>query len=298
MKTAFLGLGAIGRPMASCLAGAKLPLTVWNRTAFRAAEFAEKTGARHAPTPADAVRGAEVVITCLPTSHDVYELLDGPEGILAGIERGAAFVDCTSGDPATSRRIAERLAEKGVSFIDAPVSGGVAGAEKCALTIMVGGDAAVLDRVRPVLEAFGKKIVHCGEIGAGDAVKAVNNAFLATHILAAAEGLAALVKMGVSPNVALDVINASSGRSNTSMNLFPERVLTRAFPRTFRLSLLEKDVGIAAGVARETRVPAPILQLAADLFRIAHNALGEEADHVEAVKLVEQWAGVRIGETK
>ena len=294
MKTAFLGLGAIGRPMATRVAMAKIPLTVWNRTATRAVEFAEKTGATQAATPAEAVRGAEVVIACLPTSHDVYALLDGPDGILAGIERGAAFVDCTSGDPATSRRIAARLAEKGVSFIDAPVSGGVVGAEKGALTIMVGGDAAVLDRVRPVLESFGQKIVHCGEIGAGDAVKAVNNAFLATHILAAAEGLAALVKMGVSPNVALDVINASSGRSNTSMNLFPERVLTRAFPRTFRLALLEKDVGIAAEVARETRVPAPILQLTADLFRIARGELGEVADHVEIVKIVEQWAGTEI----
>jgi 3-hydroxyisobutyrate dehydrogenase len=294
MKTAFLGLGAIGRPMAARVAAAKIPLTVWNRTAFRAAEFAEKTGARHAATPAEAVRGAEVVITCLPTSHDVYDLLDGPDGILAGIEAGSAFADCTSGDPATSRRIAERLAEKNVSFIDAPVSGGVAGAEKGALTIMVGGDPAVLDRVRPVFESFGQKIVHCGEIGAGDAVKAVNNAFLATHILAAAEGLAALVKMGVSPNVALDVINASSGRSNTSMNLFPERVLSRAFPRTFRLALLEKDVGIAAEVARETRVPAPILQLTADLFRIGRGELGEVADHVEIVKMVEQWAGTEI----
>ena len=294
MKTAFLGLGAIGRPMATRVAMAKIPLTVWNRTATRAVEFAEKTGATQAATPAEAVRGAEVVIACLPTSHDVYALLDGPDGILAGVERGAAFVDCTSGDPATSRRIAARLAEKGVSFIDAPVSGGVVGAEKGALTIMVGGDAAVLDRVRPVLESFGQKIVHCGEIGAGDAVKAVNNAFLATHILAAAEGLAALVKMGVSPNVALDVINASSGRSNTSMNLFPERVLTRAFPRTFRLALLEKDVGIAAEVARETRVPAPILQLTADLFRIARGELGEVADHVEIVKIVEQWAGTEI----
>ena len=98
----------------------------------------------------------------------------------------------------------------------------------------------------------------------------------------------------MSADVALDVINASSGRSNASMNLFPERVLTRAFPRTFRLALLDKDVGIAAGVAREQKVPAPLLQLTADLFRIAHNALGEEADHVEAAKVVEQWAGVEI----
>jgi 3-hydroxyisobutyrate dehydrogenase len=210
------------------------------------------------------------------------------------LAEGSTLVDCTSGDPATSRRIRDALSSKNVGYIDAPVSGGTSGAEKGTLTIMVGGDAAVLERARPVLETFGQKIVHCGDVGAGDAVKAVNNAFLATHLLVAAEGLAALVKMGVDPKVALDVINASSGRSNASMNLIPERVLTRAFPRTFRLALLEKDVGIAAEVARDTRVPAPILQLTADLFRIARGEFGEVADHVEVVKMIEHWAGVEI----
>src|SRR5512143_1178389 len=294
MNIAFLGLGAIGRPMAARIAAAKLPLAVWNRTAERAVAFAGPNGARHAATPADAARDADVVITCLSTSPDVYSLLDGPDGLLAGLKPGATLVDCTSGDPSTSRRIAQRLSEVDATFIDAPVSGGVAGAEKGTLTIMVGGDADVLERVRPVLETFGQKIVHCGDVGAGDTVKAVNQAFLATHILAAAEGLAALVKLGVDPRVALDVINASSGRSNTSMNLFPERVLTRALPRTHPLALLEKDVGIAADVAREARVPAPVLQRTADLFRIARGELGEVADHVEAVKMIEQWAGVEI----
>jgi len=294
MNIAFLGLGAIGRPMASRIAAARLPLVVWNRTPERAADIARQTGARHASTPADAVRDADVVITCLSTSPDVYSLLDGPDGILAGIKRGATFVDCTSGDPGTSRRIAQRLAESEVGFLDAPVSGGVSGAEKGALTIMVGGDAAALDRVRPVLETFGQKIVHCGAVGAGDTVKAVNQAFLAIHLLSAAEGLATLVKEGVDPTKALEVINASSGRSNSSMNLIPERVLTRAFPRTFRLALLEKDIGIAAAMARENRVPAPVTQLTADVFRIARGELGEIADHVEIVKLVEQWAGVEI----
>jgi len=204
------------------------------------------------------------------------------------------LVDCTSGDPTTSRRIAERLRERGIDFIDAPVSGGVAGALKCALTVMVGGDEKVLERVLPVIQSFGQKIVHCGDVGAGDALKAVNNALLAIHIWTAAEGLATLVKAGVSPHVALDVINASSGRSNASMNLIPERVLTRAFPRTFRLALLEKDIGIAAQVAREQRVPAPVMQLTADLFTLARSELGEVADHVEAVKIIEQWAGVEI----
>jgi 3-hydroxyisobutyrate dehydrogenase len=294
MQIAFLGLGAIGRPMAARIAASGLPLTVWNRTASRAADFAKEFGVRHATTPADAARDADVVVTCMPTSRDVASLLDGPEGLATGMRDGATLVDCTSGDPATSREIRDRLGEKNVGYIDAPVSGGTTGAEKGTLTIMVGGDTAVLERARPVLETFGQKIVHCGDVGAGDAVKAVNNAFLATHILAAAEGLATLVKMGVDPKVALDVINASSGRSNASMNLIPERVITRKFPRTFRLALLEKDVGIAAEVARDTRVPAPILQLTADLFRIARSEFGEVADHVEAVKMVEQWAGVEI----
>jgi len=291
---AFLGLGAIGTPMAKHLARADLGLRVWNRTAARAAAFAAEHKVTHAATPASAARGADVIITCFPVSSDVESLLDGAEGLLAGLAKGATLVDCTSGDPATSKRIAARLAERGIGYLDAPVSGGVLGAEAGTLTVMVGGEAALLERVRPVIEVFGKKIVHCGAIGAGDAVKAVNNALLALHLWSLAEGLATLRKAGVDPAVALDVINTSSGRSNASMNLFPERVLTRAFPRTFRLALLDKDVGIAAQVAREQGVPAPALQLTADLFRAAHIALGEEADHVEVVKWVEQLTGVTI----
>ena len=295
MNTAFLGLGAIGRPMANRVAAAGLPLTVWNRSPERAESFVRDVeGANQASTPADAARAADVVITCFSTSRDVQSILDGPTGLLAGLQRGSALIDCTSGDPATSRAIAQTLAQKGVDFLDAPVSGGVIGAEKGTLTVMVGGDAVVLERVRPVIETFAGKIVHCGDIGAGDTVKAVNQAFLAIHLLSAAEGLATLVKEGVDPKLALDVINASSGRSNSSMNLIPERVLTRAFPRTFRLALLEKDIDIAAKLARDNRVPALVTQLTADVFRIARGEMGEVADHVEIVKLVEQWAGVEI----
>jgi 3-hydroxyisobutyrate dehydrogenase len=295
MNTAFLGLGAIGRPMAARIAGAGLPLTVWNRTRARADEFVRDVPAvRIGDTPADAARSARVIVTCFSTSRDVEANLDGDDGLLAGISRGATLIDCTSGDPVTSRRIAARLAELGADFLDAPVSGGVTGAEKGTLTTMVGGDAGVLERVRPVLATFAQKIVHCGGVGAGDTVKAVNQAFLAIHLLSAAEGLATLVKEGVDPKVGLEVINASSGRSNASMNLIPERVLTRAFPKTFRLALLEKDIGIAAELARDDRVPAPLTALAADIYRVARSELGEVADHVEIVKLIEQWAGVEI----
>lgn len=294
MKVAFLGLGAIGAPMARHLAP-RYELSVWNRTASRATEFAQQTSSQAAKSPGDAVRGAAVAITCLPTSKEVESLLDGPDGMFAAFDQGSTLIDCTSGDPATSRRIAARLAARGVGFVDAPVSGGVSGAMKGTLTIMCGGDEATMARARPVLEGFGEKIVLCGPIGAGHAVKAVNQAMLGIHIWSLAEGLVALQKAGVSTATALDVINSSSGRSNTSMNLFPERVSTRAFPRTFKLALMDKDVRIAADFVREHGVPSPLLQLASELLREARRVLGEEADHVETVKVLEQWSGVELG---
>jgi 3-hydroxyisobutyrate dehydrogenase len=186
MPIAFLGLGAIGRPMAARIALADKSLTVWNRTPARAEAFATEHGVHAVATPAAAAKGADVVFTCFPTSNDVASIVDGPTGLLAGVARNTVLVDCTSGDPATSRRIAARLAEHGVHYLDAPVSGGVSGAEKGILTVMVGGDAAVLERVMPVLRYFGQKIVHCGDVGAGAALKAGNNALLAIHIWATA----------------------------------------------------------------------------------------------------------------
>jgi 3-hydroxyisobutyrate dehydrogenase len=292
-RVAFLGLGAIGAPMAARLAAAET-LTVWNRTRARAEEFAGAHGARVAATPREAATGADVVLTCLPTSREVEALLDGPDGLLAGLGRGTLFLDCTSGDPAASRRLAARLAERGIAFADAPVSGGTKGAEAGTLAIMVGADEATFARARPILALMGSRIEHVGPVGSGHAVKAVNNALLAVNILAVGEGLAALVKAGVRARTALEVINASSGRSFVSETLVPERVLTGRWPRTFRLALLEKDVGIARGLLRETGVDGPLLDLAGDLFGRARAALGESADHLEAIRLIESEAGVEI----
>jgi 3-hydroxyisobutyrate dehydrogenase len=294
MKIAFLGLGDIGALMAAHLAREPFELVVWNRTAAKADAFARDHKARVAATPGDAVRDASVVITCLPSSVEVEAVLHGENGMLDAFRKGAVLVDCTSGDPPTSRSIAAELGGRGVQFIDAPVSGGTTAAKSGTLTVMWGGDIRVFERVRPVIEAFGKKIVHAGPVGAGDALKAVNNALLAVHILSAAEGLAVLVKAGVDPKVALDVINASSGRSNSSENLIPQRVLTRAFPRTFRLALLEKDIGIAAVMAEDLKASTPLISLTAERFHEAREQLGEQADHVEAVKMVEQENGVEI----
>ena len=294
MKIAFLGLGDIGTLMAAHLARAPFDLVVWNRTHGKAEAFAREHKARVAATPAEAVKNAEVVITCLPSSIEVEAVLHGENGMLASLRAGAVLVDCTSGDPPTSRSISAELSHRGVSFIDAPVSGGTTAAKSGTLTVMWGGEAAVFERVRPVIEAFGKKIVHAGPVGAGDAIKAVNQALLAVHILSTAEGLAVLVRAGIDPKVALEIINASSGRSNSSENLIPQRVLTRAFPRTFRLALLDKDIGIAAVLAEDLHVRTPLISLTAERFHEAHERLGEEADHVEAVKMVEQENDVEI----
>jgi 3-hydroxyisobutyrate dehydrogenase len=292
LKVAFLGLGSIGRPMAARIAAAGFPLSVWNRTGERASVFAREHKSRVASSPADAARDADIVITCMSTSLDVEQVLDA--GLFDGMKSGALLLDCTSGDPATSKRMAARLAGKQVAFVDAPVSGGVKGAVEGTLTVMCGGEAKDIARAKPVIDAFGKKVVHCGPIGAGDAVKAMNQALLALTIWGTGEALVALSKAGVSAELALEVINASSGRSNASMNLFPERVIGRKFPRTFRLALLDKDARIAAGIARDERVPAPLTQLVADLCTLARKELGEEADHVEAVQVIEKWAGAQI----
>jgi 3-hydroxyisobutyrate dehydrogenase len=234
------------------------------------------------------------VVTCLPTSREVEALLDGPDGLLAGFHAGALLLDCTSGDPATSRRIAATLARHHVAFADAPVSGGVSGALAGTLTVMVGAEPDTFRRVLPVLQSFGKRIEHVGPVGAGHAVKAVNNALLAVNLLAVGEGLAALVKAGVPARSAIDVLNGSSGRSFVTEILVPERVLSGSWPRTFRLALLDKDVGIARDFAREAGVDAPILDLAGTLLSSARAALGEDADHVETIRLIEQEAGVEI----
>ena len=294
MKVAFLGLGDIGSLMAAHLARDPFELVVWNRTVAKAETFAREHKARVVLTPAEAVSGADVVLTCLPSSVEVEAILHGENGMLDAFRKGSVLVDCTSGDPPTSRSIAAELGGRGVDFIDAPVSGGTVAAKSGSLTVMWGGEALVFERVRPVIEAFGKKIVHAGQVGSGDALKAINNALLAVHILSTAEGLAVLVKAGVDPKVALEVINASSGRSNSSENLIPQRVLTRAFPRTFRLALLEKDIGIAEVLADDLGVRTPVISLAAERFHEARERLGEEADHVEAVKMIEQENGIEI----
>jgi 3-hydroxyisobutyrate dehydrogenase len=293
LNIAFLGLGAIGRPMAARLAS-RFPLTVWNRTAAIAEAFGHQVPCRVAPSARDAVAEADVVMACLSTSADVDQLLNGPTGIASALRPGSLFLDCTSGDAATSTRLAAQLAARGIDFADCPVSGGTNGAEAGILTVMVGGAPETFAKARPVLEAFGKLIVHVGPVGAGDTVKAVNQVLLASNILSLAEALTAMVKAGVPARVGLEVLNASSGRSFVSETLIPTRVLNGTWPKTFRLALLDKDVGIAVDLVHQLGLEAPLLDQVRELTATMRRALGEEADYLEPIKWHERRSGAEV----
>lgn len=289
LTVGFVGLGAMGAPMAANLAHVA-PTRVWNRTGA----VAERHATDHGTVAVADVRdlaGCDVVATCLPTTAEVATVAAQLAPVLG---EGTVWVDHTSGDPAASRTVAAELAQHGIAYLDAPVSGGTDGATAGTLTVMVGGDEAHLDRVRVLLDAVGDRTVHVGPVGSGHAVKAVNNALLATHLWAAAEGLSALVASGVDADAALEVITTSSGASFATQRLIPERVVTREFPATFALGLLAKDVGLAQQVLADGGVDGDVLPLVDRLTRAAADHLGAEVDHTALVRIVEQAAGTEI----
>lgn len=288
MKLAYLGLGAIGRPMATNLAAA-VPTWVWNRTTAVAESHAAASGATVLARLED-LPDVDVVCSCLPTDREVAEVV---EATAAQLRPGTIWLDHTSGAPEGTRAVAARLAELGVRYLDAPVSGGTAGAEAGTLTVMVGGEAGALAEVREVLDVVAARVVHVGPVGAGMAVKAVNNALLATSLWAAGEGLAALAAGGVDPRRALEVIATSSGRSFAIEELIPSRVLDGSFPHTFALELLAKDVRLAAGVLAGSGVEGEVLALVDRLTSAAAGAL-PGADHVELIRMIERASGVEI----
>lgn len=289
MKIAFIGLGAMGYPIAGHLAK-KYQTLVWNRTFEKALAHAREFASKAVDLAE--VAQADMVFTCLPTSLEVDEMA---RRLLPYLRPGTLWVDHTSGEPEMAKKTARMLQEKGVSYLDACLSGGVAGAIQARATVMAGGSAEDFARARPVMEAYAAKIVHVGPLGSGHAVKAVNNALLAVNLWALSEGMLALVQQGVDARLALEVINASSGRSNVSENLFGQRVLTRQFPNTFALGLLAKDLGICVRVLEAAGTPAPMLKQVREFFEIAKREVGSvDVDHTAVAKLLERWSGVEI----
>jgi 3-hydroxyisobutyrate dehydrogenase len=262
-RVAFLGLGTMGAAMAGNLARAGFAVTAWNRTPGRASELAE-LDVRMAPNPAAAVAETEIVVVCVSDTPDVESVLFGPDGVASGARAGTLVIDCSTIAPSGSWTFAGRLKERGLSMVDAPVSGGSEGARNATLTIFVGGAEEDVERARPVLEALGKTITHVGPIGAGQAVKAVNQVILAATYLGVAEGIVLAIKAGLDVEQVVAALGGGAAQSWVLANR-SGRMLDNEYPLGFKVSLHRKDLGIALELAHQLGAVLPVTALAAQL---------------------------------
>lgn len=260
---AFLGLGTMGAAMAANLARAGFAVTAWNRTPGRAPELAD-LGVTTADSPAKAVADASVVVICVSDTSDVEAVLFGPSGVVEGARPGTLVVDCSTIAPSGSWDFAARLRERDLSMVDAPVSGGSEGARNATLTIFVGGDAADVERARPVLTAMGRTITHVGPIGAGQAVKAVNQVILAGTYLGVAEGIVLAIKAGLDVEQVVAALGGGAAQSWVLANR-SGRMLDNEYPLGFKVALHRKDLGIALDLAAQVGAVLPVSALAAQL---------------------------------
>ena len=286
MNIAFIGLGAMGFPMARHLSK-EHHLTVWNRTREKAERHAREHGTTFANDLGDCAH-SEVIITMLPTSKEVDEIVDR---LLPYVQSGTLWIDATSGDPNVSRETAKRLAEKGVEFVDAPVTGAIVGAENATLTIMIGGSAENFDRAKDVLRLNGKTIIHVGDIGAGHAIKVLTNSIMGATVWITSECMLLAKQLGIDIKTALEVTNAGSGRSNASENLLPIRLRDHNWPLVFKLAHHDKDIRIAASLSHQQHASTPMLALTQQLFSSALHQLGDGADYIEVAKIVAKMNG-------
>ena len=260
---AFLGLGTMGGAMAANLARAGFPVTAWNRTPGRASELGE-LGVSIAATPADAAAASDIVVVCVSDTPDVEAVLFGDHGVVAGARPGTLVIDCSTIAPSGAWTFASRLRERGLAMIDAPVSGGSEGARNATLTIFVGGDAADVERARPVLAALGRTITHVGPIGAGQAVKAVNQVILAGAYLGVAEGIVLAIKAGLDVEQVVEALGGGAAQSWVLANR-SGRMIENDYPLGFKVALHRKDLEIALELAAQLGAVLPVSALAAQL---------------------------------
>jgi len=279
---AFVGLGNMGFPMVSRLVAAGFEVHGFD-VSPDAIERLAGIGATGYPTAAAAAEGASVVVLMLPNSAIVQSVVD--DLVAADAVSGRVIVDMSSSEPLATRALAVSLGEAGAALIDAPVSGGVTGAVKGTLTIMVGGDEDAFQTVLPVLSELGRPI-RTGEAGSGHAIKALNNLLSATHLMATSEAMEAGVAFGLDPEVMLAVFNTSSGRSGSTENKWPNFVLPGSYDSGFGLALMLKDMKIAVGLAESTSAPHALSSHAVDLWSAASSALPAKADHTEVARWV------------
>jgi 3-hydroxyisobutyrate dehydrogenase len=269
--------------MAACIARARHALTLYDSVRERAMQVATEQGCRVADG-FDGLAASDFVVTMLPTGQIVRDLYLR-EGLAQKLRRGTLAIDMSSSEPVGTRELGAALAASGITLIDAPVSGGVPRAVQGTLTIMIGGDDPVaIERARPLLRAMGDRLFDTGGLGSGHAMKALNNFVAAAGFAACAEALLAGQRFGLDPTRMIEILNVSTGRSFHTDLVLREHVVGGKFATGFQLGLLAKDVRIAADLARDLRLDAPLVRLISERFETARDALGYTRDHTEAIK--------------
>lgn len=275
MRVGFIGLGIMGRPMAKNLLKAGFEVTAYNRSAGPREEMAE-AGAAIVSSPREAAAGRDAVVTIVTDSADVEQVILGPDGAIEGAAPGTLVIDMSTISPEVTRRIGARLAERGVKMLDAPVSGGDQGAIAGTLSIMAGGEAEDVERARPLFEAMGQRIVHCGPLGAGQTVKLCNQVAITGALLGVCEALLFAQKSGVDPARMLEAVSAGAAGSWQMTNLGP-KMLKRDFAPGFKVGLMRKDLRLAVESAGQQMIALPGLALVSQLFAAVDAAgLGDE----------------------
>ncbi len=291
-RVGFIGVGNMGWPMAANLVKAGFAVTVMDAVPGRAAKFAAEVGGAAAEDVAQAVAGADAVVTILPTSKHVAAVVAEIKPHLAA---GALVIEMSSGVPGVTRQLAAELAAQGAAMVDCPVSGGVPRARTGDLAILAGGEPAQIDRAEPVLTAMGTSIHRCGGIGAGQAMKALNNLVSAGGFLIGIEALLVGQQFGLDPAMMVDVLNASTGMNNSTQKKFKQFVLSRRFDSGFGLDLMVKDLTIALEVGRDAGLPTPFAALCREMWASAAALLGPGQDHTAVAQLSERLSGTALG---
>jgi 3-hydroxyisobutyrate dehydrogenase len=289
----FIGLGRMGAPMAARLCAVGHDLAVLDASADAVAGFVALNRATAARTACELAAAREVVVTMLPTSAVVAEVLHGPDGALAGLRPGALVIEMSSGVPTATQAMAEDVWRAGGVLVDAPVSGGVARAVTGELAIMVGGPADAVERAKPILAAMGTSILPTGAVGTAHAMKALNNLVSAAGLLISIEALLIGKRFGLDPEVMVDVLNASTGMNNSTQKKLKPFVLSRRFNSGFGLELMVKDLSIALGIARAGCVSAPLSALTRELWAAAL-AMEVGGDHTDITRFSERLAGLEL----
>jgi 3-hydroxyisobutyrate dehydrogenase len=298
-RIGFIGLGKMGAPMIRNLKKAGFELALNDIDAKLARALADELGAQAFERLPDLARACRVVITMVPDGKIVRDIALGRKdahgsGLVAGLARGSVLIDMSSSAPVGTRELGAELEARGIGMIDAPVSGGVRRAITGQLAVMIGGDPALIERCRPVLSAMGSQLFIVGDLGAGDAIKCLNNYVSAAGLLAAAEGMVAAQRFGLDTKKALEVLNASTGKNNSTEHKFAQFILSRTFGSGFSVALMAKDLRTALELAQQVEAPMPLGAHCVPLWNDAEKTLGANADHTEIVRVLERITGTEL----